>query len=117
MASCRSMAGFGNTHRALGQSSLPNQCRVLGTCSPITSPRRPAADAAPKHWGGAAHQPQLQEGLWDRPQPRYLPFMESRGGFSRSAAREEAPGISSNPFPLFPSLTAKIFMSKVDIKI
>lgn len=31
MASCRSMAGFGNTHRVLGQSSLPNQCRALGT--------------------------------------------------------------------------------------
>lgn len=42
---------------------------------------------------------------------------EHRGGFSRSAARGEAPGISSNPLPLFPSPTAKIFMSKVDIKI
>lgn len=115
MASCRSMAGFGNTHRVLGQSSLPNQCRALGTFpAPQSLPHGALQPMQhPNTGGGAAHQPQLQEGLRGRPQPRYPPFMGSTEVASHALQPEGKLRVSPlTPFHFFPPRLLKYLCQK-----
>lgn len=101
VTSCRSMAGFGNIHRILGQSSLPNQCHALGTFpAPQSLPHRALQPMQhPDPGGAAAHQPQLQEGLRGQPQPGHLPFMGSTEVASRALQPEGKLRVS--PLTLF----------------